>query len=54
LIYYFRERGKQPVWGAMQSNAASLRLAAKLGFAPVDELVVFEPRTAGSPRPVVK
>lgn len=36
------ERNKRPVWGALETNEASLRLAAKLGFRPVDELVAFE------------
>jgi GNAT superfamily N-acetyltransferase len=33
--------GKAPVWGAVESNVASLGLAAKLGFVPVDEVWVF-------------
>jgi hypothetical protein len=36
-----RAKGKAPVWGALDSNQASLRLAARLGFAPVDRLTVF-------------
>ncbi len=43
MIRYMHERGKQPVWGALESNRASLNLAAKLGFVPVDRIVVFEP-----------
>lgn len=35
---------KRPVWGALETNEASLRLAYKLGFQPVDEVVVFEER----------
>jgi len=35
-----RER-KRPVWGAAESNEASLRLASKLGFRPVDRITVF-------------
>ncbi|REK09900.1 MAG: GNAT family N-acetyltransferase [Planctomycetota bacterium] len=36
-------RGMTPVWGALASNAASLRLAAKLGFDQiVGELFVWE------------
>ncbi|MGH9768735.1 MAG: GNAT family N-acetyltransferase [Blastocatellia bacterium] len=42
LIEYFRRRGLAPVWGAVESNTPSMRLAAKLGFIPVDQLVVFE------------
>jgi GNAT superfamily N-acetyltransferase len=42
LIEYFRRQGLDPVWGALESNVASMKLAAKLGFTPVDQLVVFE------------
>ena len=41
LIDYMRERGKEPVWGAEESNIVSMRLAAKLGFVPADRLMVF-------------
>ena len=41
MIEHMKRRGKQPVWGAEETNAASLALASKLGFVPVDELVVF-------------
>ncbi|MGH7526375.1 MAG: GNAT family N-acetyltransferase, partial [Gemmatimonadales bacterium] len=41
LIEELMRLGKEPVWGAMASNVASARLAAKLGFTPVDALVVF-------------
>jgi RimJ/RimL family protein N-acetyltransferase len=37
------QAGKQPVWGAMHSNLPSARLAARLGFRPVDTLVLFSP-----------
>lgn len=30
-----------PVWGAEETNLPSMRLAANLGFVPVDELLVF-------------
>lgn len=43
LIRHMRARGKQPVWGAVEENPASWRLARKLGFVPVDELALFEP-----------
>jgi hypothetical protein len=33
---------KRPVWGALETNEPSLRLASKLGFRPIDEVVVFE------------
>lgn len=36
-----RARGKAPVWGAIEGNVASSRLAQKLGFVPVDTLAVF-------------
>lgn len=42
MIEYFRRRGLTPVWGAVESNIPSMRLAAKLGFIPVDQIVVFE------------
>ncbi len=37
------EQPRRPVWGADEGNAASLRLAARLGFSPVDELWVAPP-----------
>lgn len=37
------EQGRMPVWGALESNTASARLAAKLGFNPVDTIIVFSP-----------
>ena len=42
-VEHMGEKGKQPVWGAEEWNRASLGLAARLGFVPVDELVVFHP-----------
>ncbi len=42
MIDHFNRQGKKPVWGAVESNTASMNLAAKLGFVPVDELYVFE------------
>lgn len=41
MIDLLRRDGLEPVWGALESNGASLRLAAKLGFQPVDALVWF-------------
>jgi RimJ/RimL family protein N-acetyltransferase len=41
MTAHFRPSRREPVWGALASNRASLRLAAKLGFRPVDEIVVF-------------
>jgi GNAT superfamily N-acetyltransferase len=43
MVEYMRRRGKTPVWGAEEWNRASLGLAAKLGFVPVDKLLVFHP-----------
>ena len=45
-----RRLGKEPVWAAEETNPASLRLAAKLGFVPEDELVLFQP----APRPLLE
>lgn len=36
-------RPLRPVWGAEETNLPSLRLAAKLGFIPADEVLVFHP-----------
>ncbi len=41
LIRRERAFGREPIWGAFETNAASRALAAGLGFEPVDELVVF-------------
>jgi hypothetical protein len=41
MIDVMRQGGREPVWGALESNASSLRLASKLGFRPVDEVVCF-------------
>jgi RimJ/RimL family protein N-acetyltransferase len=41
MVDHMRREGREPVWGALASNTASLRLAAKLGFARVGEIVVF-------------
>jgi GNAT superfamily N-acetyltransferase len=38
-----RTRGREPVWGADEANTASLRLARRLGFEPVDEIWVVPP-----------
>lgn len=40
-IARFAGLGKQPVWGALESNAASRGLARKLGFVPADEIWIF-------------
>ena len=39
-----RARGREPVWGADEGNAASRRLARRLGFAQVDEIFVAAAR----------
>lgn len=44
MIRAERAQGREPVWGALEDNVASLRLASRLGFEPVDELWVAEPR----------
>jgi GNAT superfamily N-acetyltransferase len=44
LVRHMRDTAdKEPVWGAVESNAPSMELAAKLGFVPVDRVFVFEP-----------
>lgn len=43
LVDRMWERRKRPVWGALESNTASLALAKKLGFRPVDTLFVMHP-----------
>jgi RimJ/RimL family protein N-acetyltransferase len=45
MIRHMTAQGKQPVWGAVAENLASWRLAQKIGFAPVDEIALFEPPT---------
>ena len=45
-----RSEVKRPVWGATVSNEESLRLAARLGFRPFEEIVVFTRKSsAGAP-----
>ncbi len=41
LSDFMQQRNKRPVWGAEESHVASLKLAAKLGFQPVDRVIVF-------------
>jgi GNAT superfamily N-acetyltransferase len=41
MIGVMRREGREPVWGALESNQPSLRLGAKLGFKPIGEIVVF-------------
>jgi hypothetical protein len=40
MIRYEIAQGRAPVWGADEGNAASLRLASRLGFVAVDEIWV--------------
>jgi hypothetical protein len=42
-----RAAGREPVWGADEANVASLRLARRLGFVPVDEIYVCAPPREG-------
>jgi predicted GNAT family acetyltransferase len=46
LIVRLRATGREPVWGALADNEPSLRLARRLGFAPVADITVFR-RPAG-------
>ena len=41
LAVLMRRRFKRPVWGALDANVASIALARRLGFEPVDRLLVF-------------
>jgi hypothetical protein len=41
MIETMRQSGREPVWGALESNQASLRLGAKLGFKPMGEIAVL-------------
>jgi GNAT acetyltransferase-like protein len=41
LIDHMRRHEKEPVWGALEDNAPSLAVAANLGFARVDRMIVF-------------
>jgi GNAT superfamily N-acetyltransferase len=43
MIEYMKRSNKEPVWGAEETNPASLGLATRLGFVPVDELYVLHP-----------
>lgn len=48
MIRHMRETaGKEPVWGALETNVASMSLAASLGFVPVDRYFVLEPAGRG-------
>lgn len=43
VIRHMRTLGKQPAWHALESNTASMELAARLGFVSVDRFFLFEP-----------
>ena len=43
MVEYMKGKDLRPVWGTEEWNRASLGLAAKLGFVPVDSLLVFHP-----------
>ncbi|HVE78271.1 MAG TPA: GNAT family N-acetyltransferase [Gemmatimonadaceae bacterium] len=49
MIRHMEARGRRPVWGAVEENPASWRLARKLGFEPVDELALFAPGEHAAP-----
>jgi GNAT superfamily N-acetyltransferase len=40
LIGHMARHGKRPIWGALESNAASRALAARLGFEETDAILV--------------
>jgi GNAT acetyltransferase len=46
LIKHFAAQQKTAVWGSVESNPASAALARKLGFTPVDRLLVAYPDDA--------
>jgi hypothetical protein len=46
LIHHHSVRGRRPVWGAVDSNVASNTLARKLGFEPIDRLILLYPDDA--------
>ncbi|HZR24536.1 MAG TPA: GNAT family N-acetyltransferase [Vicinamibacterales bacterium] len=41
MVTHHGKDGREPVWGALESNGLSIRLAERLGFTPVDELYAF-------------
>lgn len=43
MVEHMQREGRRPIWNAVASNTASLGLAARLGFVPVDEIAVFLP-----------
>lgn len=51
VIRHMRDRGKEPAWHALESNTASMALAARLGFVAVDRFFLFEPSRSVQQRP---
>ena len=47
MIRLMKHAGKNPVWGSMESNGASMQLALKLGFSPVDRVLVYSEQKGG-------
>jgi len=43
LIAHMSRHAKGPVWGALEENVVSVRMAERLGFVAVDAVAVFEP-----------
>jgi len=41
LARHMNDRGLSPVWGSLDDNVASMKLARKLGFVPVARLTSF-------------
>jgi hypothetical protein len=47
LIHHLLAQGKNPVWGALDADTASIAMAKKYGFRAVDRMMVFvAPRAA--------
>jgi RimJ/RimL family protein N-acetyltransferase len=44
MIRHMTVKQLKPVWGALEQNPASWRLARRLGFVATDELAVFDCR----------
>ena len=44
MVRHMRAFGRAPVWGALETNAASLSVARQLGFQPAGHLAVFTSR----------
>ena len=46
LAAHMASQGRQPVWASEEDNASSLKLAAQLGFRPVDRVALLSRRTS--------